>query len=123
MYLSQEIQHSGKFFFTITDNLLLYCKNINLYSYFRYALGNSNINDDNFDKLDGDTVPDVILVKKFYGVDKAARRRARIWKLKHIADDIVSMSTDNKYVIFIINIKHKYIFIRTYFCFIFKSHF
>lgn len=60
-----------------------------------YALGNSNINDDNFDKLDGDTVPDVILVKKFYGVDKAARRRARIWKLKHIANDVVSMSTDD----------------------------
>lgn len=82
-----------------------------MYSYFRYALGNSNINDDNFDKLDGDTVPDIILVKKFYGVDKAARRRARIWKLKHIADDIVSMSTDNKYVIFIINIRQMSIFL------------
>ncbi|KAI4492444.1 hypothetical protein M0804_002235 [Polistes exclamans] len=60
-----------------------------------YALSNSNINDDNFEKLNGDTVPDVILVKKYYGIDKAARRRARMWKLKHIADDIVSMNTDN----------------------------
>ncbi|KAI4503367.1 hypothetical protein M0802_001589 [Mischocyttarus mexicanus] len=60
-----------------------------------YALGNSNINDDNYEKLDEDTIPDVILVKKFYGTDKAARRRARMWKLKHIADDIVNINIYN----------------------------
>ncbi|EZA53026.1 hypothetical protein DMN91_002939 [Ooceraea biroi] len=60
-----------------------------------YALKDSNINDTNFDKLNDDTVPDVILVKKFYGHDKAARRRARLWKLKHIVDEVVSMNTEN----------------------------
>ncbi|XP_032682118.1 60S ribosomal export protein NMD3 [Odontomachus brunneus] len=60
-----------------------------------YALKDSNINDTNFDKLNGDIIPDIILVKKFYGYDKAARRRARVWKLKHIADEVVSMSTEN----------------------------
>lgn len=53
----------------------------------RYNLGNSNVNDDNFDKLDRSVVPDVFLVKKFYG-EKAARRRARNWKLKHMADEL-----------------------------------
>lgn len=60
-----------------------------------YALKDSNINDANFDKLKEDMIPDVILVKKFYGYDKAARRRARVWKLKHIADEVVSMSSKN----------------------------
>ncbi|XP_043471212.1 60S ribosomal export protein NMD3 [Leptopilina heterotoma] len=60
-----------------------------------YALGDSNINDSNFEKLNQDLVPEVILVKKFYGHDKAARRRARLWKLKHLAEDVVSMSTEN----------------------------
>ncbi|KAH9635683.1 hypothetical protein HF086_003407 [Spodoptera exigua] len=39
----------------------------------------------------GDTVlgviPDVFLVKKFYG-EKSARRRARAWKLKHMAEEL-----------------------------------
>ncbi|XP_015606312.1 60S ribosomal export protein NMD3 [Cephus cinctus] len=60
-----------------------------------YAIGDSNINDMNFDKLSRDIVPDIILVKKFYGHDKAARRRARVWKLKHLAEEVVSMSTEN----------------------------
>lgn len=61
-----------------------------------YNLKDSNINDVNLDKLSEDTIPDIILVKKFYGHDKAARRRARIWKLKHLADEAISMSTENK---------------------------
>lgn len=74
---------------------------INIYiSFFlyccSYALKDSNINDTNFDKLSEDVIPDIILVKKFYGHDKAARRRARVWKLKHIADEMFSMSTENK---------------------------
>lgn len=71
-----------------------------LYTYlvchYSYALRDSNINDANFDKLNTDIIPDIILVKKFYGCDKAARRRARMWKLKHIADEAFSMSTENK---------------------------
>lgn len=52
----------------------------------------------NFDKLSSDNIPDIILVKKFYGYDKTARRRARMWKLKHLHEDVISMGTDNKYV-------------------------
>ncbi|XP_012257245.1 60S ribosomal export protein NMD3 [Athalia rosae] len=60
-----------------------------------YAVGDSNINDMHFEKLNRDIIPDVIIVKKFYGYDKSARRRARIWKLKHLAEEVVSMSTEN----------------------------
>ncbi|XP_020281417.1 60S ribosomal export protein NMD3 [Pseudomyrmex gracilis] len=60
-----------------------------------YCLKDSNINDSNFEKLSADTVPDIVLVKKFYGHNKAARRRARMWKLKHLVDEVVSMSTEN----------------------------
>ncbi|XP_008556831.1 60S ribosomal export protein NMD3 [Microplitis demolitor] len=59
-----------------------------------YALADSNINDANFEKLSANEIPDVILVKKFYGHDKLARRRARVWKLKHLAEG--SMATDNE---------------------------
>ncbi|XP_049870141.1 60S ribosomal export protein NMD3 [Pectinophora gossypiella] len=52
-----------------------------------YNLGESNVNDANLDKLASDVVPDVFLVKKFYG-ERAARRRARTWKLKHMADEL-----------------------------------
>ena len=69
--------------------------NCNLF--VRYAIKDSNINDINYDKLNDDIIPDIILVKKFYGHDKSARRRARMWKLKRLADDIVSISTENKY--------------------------
>ncbi|NP_001135423.1 nonsense-mediated mRNA 3 [Nasonia vitripennis] len=62
-----------------------------------YALRENNINDDNFEKLDENQVPDVILIKKFYGHDKAARRRARMWKLKHIAENVDMNSENNEY--------------------------
>ncbi|CAB0033576.1 unnamed protein product [Trichogramma brassicae] len=62
-----------------------------------YALGEMNVNDPNFEKLNQDTVPNVILIKKFYGHNKSARRRARQWKLKHIADDMDIGSENNDY--------------------------
>lgn len=37
-------------------------------------------------------------MKKFYNHNKAARRKARVWKLKHITEEVASMSTENKYV-------------------------
>ncbi|KAM3967174.1 LOW QUALITY PROTEIN: 60S ribosomal export protein NMD3 [Aphomia sociella] len=52
-----------------------------------YNLGNTNVNDANFDKLDRNVVPDVFLVKKHYG-ERSARRRARNWKLKHMAEEL-----------------------------------
>ncbi|XP_012271399.1 60S ribosomal export protein NMD3 [Orussus abietinus] len=60
-----------------------------------YAISDTNINDPYFDKLDKDSTPDVILVKKFYGHDKSARRRARMWKLKRLAGEMISVSTEN----------------------------
>ncbi|XP_015118213.1 60S ribosomal export protein NMD3 [Diachasma alloeum] len=60
-----------------------------------YAVGDSNINDLHFDKLSQDSIPDIILVKKYYGTERTARRRARMWKLKHLHDEVVSMGTDN----------------------------
>ncbi|KAL7306339.1 hypothetical protein TKK_0001764 [Trichogramma kaykai] len=59
-----------------------------------YALGEMNVNDPNFEKLNQDLVPNVILVRKFYPTNKSARRRARMWKLKHIAED-VDIGTEN----------------------------
>ncbi|CAH0725297.1 unnamed protein product, partial [Brenthis ino] len=63
-----------------------------------YNLAESNVNDVNLDKLDRSVVPDVYLVKKFYG-EKAARRRARGWKLRHMNEDVVQFSstTDDDY--------------------------
>jgi len=60
-----------------------------------YALKDSNINDTNFEKLSEDLIPDIILVKKFYSHNKAARRKARVWKLKHITDEVTSINTEN----------------------------
>ncbi|XP_033205528.1 60S ribosomal export protein NMD3 [Bombus vancouverensis nearcticus] len=60
-----------------------------------YALNDSNINDENFEMLNKDVVPDVILTKKNYTQDRAARRRMRDWKLKHMIQDKDNMVTDN----------------------------
>ncbi|XP_017885921.1 60S ribosomal export protein NMD3 isoform X2 [Ceratina calcarata] len=60
-----------------------------------YALSESNINDDNFETLNKDLVPDVILTKKSYAHDVVARRRMRAWKLKHMLEDKESMVTEN----------------------------
>jgi len=51
-----------------------------------YNIQDSNINDANFDKLDRSNVPDVMLVKKYFG-DRAAKKRQRIWKLKRLAEE------------------------------------
>lgn len=53
----------------------------------------SNINDDNFEKLDRTRVQEVILVKKYYG-DKGSRKRQRIWKLKHLSDEATGLNRD-----------------------------
>lgn len=63
---------------------------------FRYALNDSNINDTNFEILNKDLIPDIILTKKNYTNDRATRRRIRTWKLKHMLPDKDNMTTDNK---------------------------
>ncbi|XP_076749606.1 60S ribosomal export protein NMD3 [Xylocopa sonorina] len=60
-----------------------------------YAINDSNINDENFEMLNKDLVPDVILTKKNYTHDRTARRKMRMWKLKHMLQDKDSMTTDN----------------------------
>lgn len=45
-----------------------------------------NVNDANFEKIKESEIPDVILVKKYYG-DKSARRRARNWKLRYLSEE------------------------------------
>lgn len=51
---------------------------------FSFDLRMSNVNDVNIDKMNEDTLPDVVLVKKIYA-DKATRSARRRWKLKHLA--------------------------------------
>lgn len=51
-----------------------------------YDLTDANINNEDFDKLKVDKIPDVVVVKKYYG-DKMSRKRARNWKLKHLVDE------------------------------------
>ena len=60
-----------------------------------FDVRNSNLNDENFDKLRDVDIPDVVLVKKIYA-DKATRNRRRRWKLKHlnVEDDANSQNMD-----------------------------
>lgn len=60
-----------------------------------YNIEDSNINDANFEKLETSKVPDVILVKKYYG-DKNSRRKQRIWKLKHLTDENNAFHIDER---------------------------
>lgn len=60
-----------------------------------YNLVDANINDENFEKLNTDHVPDLIVVKKFY-TDLGERKNTRIWKLKHLSEDITAFDRGNK---------------------------
>lgn len=55
---------------------------------YRFDMANTNVNDPNFEKLKHDSIPDVILVKKYYPEQKQKRR----WKLRHFLD---KMDTDS----------------------------
>lgn len=60
-----------------------------------YNIEDANINDPNFDKLHKDKIPDVVLVKKFYG-DISGRRSSRYWKLKHLSEETTNLNRDHK---------------------------
>lgn len=60
-----------------------------------FNLEDANINDVNFEKLDKDRVPDVVLVKKHYG-DLTGRKNSRYWKLKHLSDEVTAFDRGNK---------------------------
>lgn len=63
-----------------------------------FNINNANINEENFEKYEQsqtDKIPDVIIVKKYYG-NKAERNRKRKWKLKHLnAMETDSMSNND----------------------------
>lgn len=60
-----------------------------------YNLEDANINNDSFDKLNKDRVPDLIVVKKYYS-ETMERKGGRIWKLKHLSEDITAFDRGNK---------------------------
>lgn len=60
-----------------------------------YNLEDANINNDHFDKLNKERIPDVILVKKSYG--DTGRKNSRYWKLKHLSEDITAFDRGKKY--------------------------
>lgn len=60
-----------------------------------YNLEDANINNENFDKLNKDRIPDLILVKKHYS-DVGERKSKRIWKLKHLSDEVTAFDRGNK---------------------------
>jgi nonsense-mediated mRNA decay protein 3 len=51
-----------------------------------FDLANANVNDDNFDAIKPENLPDVVLVKKLYG-DKLKRHKNRKWKLNRLNMD------------------------------------
>ncbi|CAH1994982.1 unnamed protein product [Acanthoscelides obtectus] len=58
-----------------------------------YNIGDSNVNDANFEKLDRNMIPDILLVKKYYG-DRVSRKKQRIWKLKRLAEGDAAFDCD-----------------------------
>lgn len=56
-----------------------------------FDLVNANINDENYDAIKTDELPDVILVKKLYG-DKLKRHKNRKWRLNRLPVDKDSAS-------------------------------
>lgn len=60
-----------------------------------YNLEDANINNENFDKLKNDKIPDVILIKKSYG-DRMNRSSQRNWKLKHLNEESTDLDKTKK---------------------------
>ncbi|CAL4069883.1 unnamed protein product, partial [Meganyctiphanes norvegica] len=60
----------------------------------------SNINNEDFEKINKDSVPDVILVKKVYA-DKTLRNRKRRFKLRHLGIDDDNTSQNKDYTDFL----------------------
>uniref|UniRef100_A0A0K0FHI4 60S ribosomal export protein NMD3 n=1 Tax=Strongyloides venezuelensis TaxID=75913 RepID=A0A0K0FHI4_STRVS len=56
-----------------------------------YDLANSNLNNEIFDKMKEERIPDVIICKKWY--DKELRQKKRKWKLKRLLPDEMLSTT------------------------------
>lgn len=60
-----------------------------------YNLEDANINDPSFEALDRAKIPDIILVKKYYG-DRMSRENLRNWKLEHLSPEATHLDTAHK---------------------------
>eukprot|EP00732_Lithocolla_globosa_P002898 Lithocolla_globosa_v1_NODE_2066_length_2184_cov_17.276186.p1 type:complete len:498 gc:universal NODE_2066_length_2184_cov_17.276186:1713-220(-) len=56
-----------------------------------YDLGTTNVNNEDFDKLNRQNLPDVIIVKKFY-----PKRNKRAWKLKRLEESTKTFGYEKK---------------------------
>lgn len=65
-------------------------------SVLAYNLEDANINNENFEKLNKEHVPDVVIVKKHY--DTSVLKSSRVWKLKHLSEDVTAFDRGQKYV-------------------------
>jgi nonsense-mediated mRNA decay protein 3 len=66
-----------------------------------FDMGNTNVNDPNFDKLKPDSIPDIILVKKTYPDQKQKRR----WKLRHFLPKLDTESVTKDYEDFLVDLE------------------
>lgn len=55
-----------------------------------YNVQDANVNNDDFDKINKEKLPDVVLVKKHYG-DSMDRRNRRNWKLQHLNEEVTNL--------------------------------
>lgn len=63
-----------------------------------FDLANANLNEPNYEKYERShqgKIPDVIIVKKYYG-DRTVRHRRRQWKLKQLTTEQGSVDGDNR---------------------------
>lgn len=58
-----------------------------------YNVLDANVNNDEFDKMNKERVPDVVLVKKHYG-DMLDRRSTRTWKLQHLNEEVTNLDRE-----------------------------
>ena len=65
-------------------------------SYFSsFDLVNCNVNNDYFENMNRDNLPEVILVKKLFA-EKTVRNRRRKWKLRHLDADGMDVTSVNR---------------------------
>lgn len=60
-----------------------------------YNLQDANVNNEDFDKINRDRLPDVVLVKKHYG-DALGRRNVRNWKLQHLNEEQTNLDRGHR---------------------------
>lgn len=69
-----------------------------------YNVSESNMNNSEFDKLNPNDLPDIILVKKWY-TDRVTRNRHRLWKLRHLTDGLHNERSKDDYQEFLEDIE------------------